>query len=439
MNWHILAFVILLCAAAVLLTGLAPALHAVWTSVNQRLNETGRGATSSAGTRRTRSLLVISEVALAMVALVGTGVLVRSFYYARTLDPGMDARNVACAKYYVETFCRTSEERRQFCVRLTERLRRMPGVAAASYSNFVPLEFGEGSATEVAVDGYAPAVGEAMRILNSSVSPGYFDVLRIPLLEGRDFREQDDPKTAPVMIVNQSFARRFFGNRSVLGRVVRAHGRSFTVIGLARDSSYRWLTEGGTPFFYTACRQLSGEEFWMAFFVRTTPPVGGAAEALGQEAVAIDPATRGSDFVPYQDWIGAALYPQRVAAMLVGVMGAISLLLSAVGLYSVLAFAVSQRIHEFGIRIALGAQPRHVLSTVLRQGMALTLAGLGAGALSALGVLKVSSAFLPKLKADEPTIFAASILLLSLVGFLASYLPARRATKVDPVVALRQE
>ncbi len=436
-NWHILAFVVLLCVAAAVLTGLAPALHSVRTSLNEHLNEGSRGSTPGASARRTRSLLVIAEVALAMVALVGTGVLVSNFHSARTLDSGMDARHVACAKYYVETFCRTREERRQFCVRLADRLREMPGVAAVSYSNFVPLEFGEGQDGDIAAEGYVPAAGESMRVISSSVSPGYFNVLGIPLLEGRDFREQDDRGTEPVVIVNQSFAQRFFGNQHAVGRKVRAGGQSFTVVGVVRDSKYRRLTEGRTPIFYMACRQTSGGEFWMAFFVRTTGPAMPAA--LARAAAAVNPATRGSEFVPYQEWIGAAIYPQRVAATLVGVVGVISLLLSSIGLYSVLAFAVNQRTHEFGIRIALGAQSRHVFSTMLRQGMTLTLAGLGAGTLGAGVVLKVSAAFLPKLRTDDPAIFGGAILILSLVGFLASYLPARRATKVDPMVALRQE
>jgi predicted permease len=438
-NWHILAFVILLCAAAAVLTGLVPALHSVRTSVNEHLKESSRGSTSGTGARRTRSLLVVSEVALAMVAVVGTGLLMRNFYHARTVDPGMDAHNVACVKYYVETFCRTREERRQFCVRLAARLREVPGVAAVSYSSFVPLEFGESQEDEIAVEGYVPPAGDAMRIGNTNVSPGYFNLLGIPLLEGRDFREQDDRGTAPVVIVNQAFAQRFFGNGRVVGRKVRAHGQSYTVIGLVRDSKYRRLMEGRTPFFYTACRQMSGGEFWMAFFVRTTGAGGGTVATLAREAAAVNPATRGSSFVPFQEWIGAAIYPQKVAATLVGVVGGISVLLSAIGLYSVLAFAVSQRMHEFGIRIALGARSRHVFSSMLRQGMALTLAGLAVGTLSALLVIRVSSAFLPQLRTDDPAILVGSIVLLCLVGFLASYLPARRATKVDPVVALRQE
>ncbi len=438
-NWHMLAFTTLICMAAAVLTGVAPGLQSIRTPVTEGLNESSRGSTSSAGAGRTRALLVVAEVALAMVALAGTGVLARSFYTARAIDPGMDAHNVACAKYYVATFCRTAEARRQFCQRLTEHLRALPGVEGVSYSNVVPLEYGDGSEAEVAVDGYVPAVGEPMRVIDSSVSPGYFNLLRIPLLEGRDFSEQDDPGAAPVIIVNQAFSRRFFGAGPAVGRKVRAGGLSLTVIGLVRDGKYRRLTEGAMPCVYTSSKQFSGGEFWMAFFVRTTRPLGGMLGALGREAAAVNPATRGSGFIPYQDWLEAALYSQRVTAMLVGIVGAISLVLSAIGLYSVLTFAVRQRTHEFGIRIALGGRSWDVLATMLRQGMLLTLSGLGAGTLIAVVVLRASSAFLPNVRTNDAAVFGGAMLLLTLVALLASYLPARRATKVNPMVALRHE
>jgi predicted permease len=439
LDWRILAFTILLCVAAAVITGLAPALHSIRTSMNDHLKENNRGTTSGAATRRTRALLVISEVGLALVALVGTGVFARSFYSARKINPGMDSHNVAIAKYYVETFCHTRDERTQFCVRLADRLRAVPGVKAVSYSTFIPLEFGEDQDAEMNVQGYAPAAGETMRGHGSNVSPGYFDPLRIPILEGRDFREQDDRGTAPVMVINQSFARRYFGGGPVLGRKVRVYGRWFTVIGLVRDIKYHRLTEGPTPYFYTAFRQNHGGEFWTAFFVRTSGPVERFQAALDREAAAVNPGARGSHFASYEDWAGASLYPERVAATLLGVVGAISLLLSAIGLYSVLAFMVSQRTHEFGIRIALGARSRHVLSTMLRQGMGLTMAGLGAGTVIALGLMRLAATFLPNLNIADPQVFAAAILVLTVVAFLASYLPARRATQVDPVEALRRE
>jgi len=438
-NWHTLGFTILLCMAAAVLTGIAPALHSVRTGVLEHLKESSRGSTAGPGATRTRSLLVIAEVALAMVALVGTGVFARSYYRARALDPGMDGHNVACAKHYVETFCRTADERRQFYLRLTARLRSVPGVEAVSYATFIPLEFGEGSESEVEVEGYAPAPAEPMRVRNSNVSPGYFDLLKIGLLEGRDFRDQDDRGTAPVMIVNEAFRRRFFGNGPVVGRKVRADGRWFTVIGLVRDSKYRRLAEGPTPFYYAASRQMSGGEFWVAFFVRTNKPLEGMLPLLARESAAVHPATRGSLVTPYEEWMGMALYSERVVATLVSAVGAICLVLSAIGLYGVLAFMVRQRTHEFGIRIALGGRSRDVLATMLRKGMALTLAGLAAGTLAALGALRVASSFVPKLRPDDLEVFAGAVLVLSVVTLLASYFPARRATKVDPAVALRHE
>jgi len=439
-NGHVLAFTIFICVLAAALTGVAPALHSIRSNVVEDLKDNSRGSTAGRSAGRTRSVLVVSEVALATVALVGTGVLTRNFFSARALDSGMDTHHVACAKYYLETFCRGEVDRRQFCSRLTERLRAIPGVRAVGYTNNIPLEFGNPVDGEISVDGYVPAPGESMRVAGSSVSPGYFDALGIPFVQGRDFRDQDQRGAAPVLIVNQAFQRRYFGTGTAVGRKVRGgSGPAFTIVGVVRDAKYRQLTESPIPFVYSSTLQFSGGEFWMAFFVRTVGPVAAMAPILRREAAAVNPATRGSGFENYDNWLEAALYSQRVAATLVGVVGGVCLLLSAIGLYSVLAFAVRQRTHEFGIRIALGGRPHHVFVTMLRKGMGLTLAGLAAGAVIALAVLKAASAVVGKLKSDDPLVFAAAILLLSLVAFLASYLPARRATKVDPMVALRHE
>ncbi|MBS1854442.1 MAG: ABC transporter permease [Acidobacteria bacterium] len=439
LNWHILVFTILLCMVAAVITGLAPALHSIRAGMNDRLKDSSRSTTAGRGARRTRSLLVIAEVALALVAVVGTGLFARAFFRIRAVDPGMDPHNVLAAKYYVETFCRTREDRTQFCLRLGERLRATPGVTAVSYSNFIPLEFGDDQDSEIEVEGYLPPAGRVARSYRGSISPGYFDVLRIPLLAGRDFREQDDRKSEPVMIVNQAFAQRFFGSGPAVGRKVRAYGRWLTVVGLARDIKYHRLTEGPTPYFYTPVRQTSGGEFWMAFFVRTNGPARNAITLLEREAAAVNPATRAGAFVPYEEWIGASMYAQRVSATLLGVIGAVALLLSAVGLYSVLAFAVSQRTQEFGIRIALGALPRHVLGVMLKQGLGLILAGLAAGSVLLLALVRLAASFVPALRIDDFQVFAGAVLLLGIVGMLASYLPALRATRVDPVVALRRE
>ncbi len=438
LNGDILGFTILLCAAAAIVTGLVPALHSVRANLNENLKESGRGSTSGAGLHRTRGLLVVCELALAFVALTGTGLLARSFQNARAIHPGLDARNVLFAQYHLATFCRTDEQRTQFCLRLHDRIQSLPGIAGVSYADTIPLTFGQSQRSEVQVEGYAPARGEDMRVSRATVAPGFLDVLRIPLLEGRDFTEQDDDRaTAPVMIVNEAFARRFFNGGSPLGRKVNAYGQSFTVVGLAKDSKYHTLMEQPTPHFYMACRQEHGGEFWIAFFIRTLGPSQWAAAAIRREAAAVDPNAGVADIVPFEETIAGAVYPQKVAATLLSVIGAVSLLLAAVGLFSVMSYAVSQRTNEIGIRMAMGAQPLHVLAMVVRQGMVLTAMGLAAGLAAALAATRLLSGMLVNMSATDPMILAGAALFLALMALLASYLPARRATKVDPIAALR--
>jgi predicted permease len=440
LNRDVLAFTILLCAAAAVLTGLVPALTSIRTNLADHLKEGGRSATAGSGTHRMRGMLVVSEVALALVALVGTGLFARSFQNARSINPGLDARNVVFTQFYLATFCHSVEERTQFCLRLRDRIASKPGVAAVSYANTIPLSFGNAPFTELGIEGYTPARGEDMRVMGATVSPGFLDTLRIPLLEGRDFTEQDDRGTNPVAIVNQAFAQRFFGGRSPIGRRIGGGGGQWvTIVGLARDSKYLALTEAPTPYFYVPYRQQHGEEFWTALFVRTTGPARDAAGMIRHEAAAIAPNAGVSEVIPFEGHLAVALYPQRVAATLLSVLGAAALLLAAVGMYGVLAYTVSQREHEFGIRMALGAQRRAVLGMVFRQSMILTGAGLLLGAAVAIAATRLASGLLVNVSAQDPLVFAGAALFLGLVALVASYIPARRATKVDPVVALRQE
>jgi predicted permease len=438
LNADILGFTILLCAAAAIVTGLAPALHSIRANLNEDLKESGRGATPGAGLHRTRGLLVICELALAFVALTGTGLLARSFQNARAIHPGLDARNVLVAQYQLATFCRTPEQRTQFCLRLHDRLQSLPGIAGVSYADNIPLSFGQSQRSEVQVEGYAPARAEDMRVSRATVAPGFLDVLRIPLLEGRDFTERDDDRaTAPVMIVNEAFARRFFDGRSPLGRRVYAYGQWFTIVGMAKDSKYHTLTEQPAPHFYMAFRQMHGGEFWIAFFIRTIGPSRAAVASIRREAAMIDPNAGVSEIVPFEESIAGAVYPQKVAATLLSVLGAVSLLLAAVGLYSVMSYATGQRTNEIGIRVAMGAQPRDVLAMVVRQGMVLTALGLAAGLAAALAATRLLSGMLVNVSATDPMILAGAALFLALMALAASYLPARRATQVDPIAALR--
>jgi len=433
-----LGFTVLLCCGGSLLTGLALAIHPVRGGMMDALKEGGRGGTSGVGQNRTRCLLVVSEVALALVALVGTALAWRSFQAARAIHPGFDAHNVLFAKYHLDTFAADEESRIQFCLRLRDRVSALPGISAVSFSDDVPLELGNSPVSEITVEGYTPAANEQMRVAGAMVAPHYFDVLRIPLIEGRDFTELDDRGHAPVVVVNHAFAQRFYKGGNPVGRRIRGDGDWATIIGEVADSKYRRLMEPQTPYAYTPYRQSHGDQFWMAFFIRTEGPSNGFIPAIQREATAIDANAGVSEIVPFADEIAGAVYAQKVAATLLGVLGAVSLLLAALGLYSVLAFSVSQRQHEFGIRLALGAKPSDVVRLVLRRGLALTAAGIALGTGISFFATQATAGLWVGVNSDDPVTLAGSALFLGAVALLASYLPARRATQVDPMITLRE-
>ena len=439
LNGDILAFAVLLCLILAVITGLAPALYSIRTDVSESLKESGRTGASSAGLHRARGFLVVAEVALAMVALVGLGLFTRSFMNARNMNPGFDPRNVLLVQYHLDTFCSSEEQRLQFTSRLRERLLTQPGIAAVGYGDDIPLALGDSRGAELQVEGYEPRRGEQVRAGNEIVSPGYFDALGIRLLAGRDFTEQDTSKTAQVAIVNQTFARRYFAGGDPVGHRIGGPGHWITVVGMVKDSKYRFLTEASIPYVYVPYSQWHGEQFWMAFFIRTLGPARDRIATVRREATGLEPASGAFPIMPFEDHVSEALFPQRVPAALLSVLGVMAILLAALGLYGVLAFAVGQRAQEFGIRVALGAQTRDVLGLVIRQGMLLTLAGLVVGAALALTAARLVSGMLVNLSATDPFILAGAGVFLTLVAFLATWLPARSATRLDPIASLRRQ
>jgi predicted permease len=283
------------------------------------------------------------------------------------------------------------------------------------------------------------------------VSQGYLPLMHIPLVEGRNFTVQDNENAPAVMIVNEAFVRRFFAGRNPIGTKIHGWGDWFRVVGVAKDSKYHYLGESTPAYFYVPFRQVFREDMNLAFYVRTKGDPENALQMLRAQARAIDPNVTVFDVAPLKEFIGASLYPQKVAASLMTVLGSIALLLAAVGLYSVMAYSVAQRTQEIGVRMALGAQPAHVLRMVVRQGLVLTSAGLVAGGALAIAlgraVASVSftnSAMGANAKllgggANDPLIYLAAAAFLCIVAALASYLPARRAASVDPMQALRTE
>ncbi|MEO8596093.1 MAG: ABC transporter permease [Candidatus Solibacter sp.] len=438
-NARVLLFTVLTCAATALLSGILPALFWFRSDINETLKEGGRSGSQGAQTHRTRNLLVIGEVALATLALIGAGLFVRSFQTARSIDQGFDTRNVLLARFYLSGSGFTAPQIQQFSQRLQDRLRAIPGVEAASYADYAPLGSNSGPYDQIEVEGYMPARTESMNVNRTQVSPGYFPLMRIPLLQGRDFRLDDalpgDPAKAPPIVVNQAFVHQYFGAGVALGRRVKSGRDWYTVIAVARDSKYFDVAEAPRPHFFLPFQGNTGQQLY--FFIRAAGQPAALAAGLRREVVAVEPRASSFDLMAFAEWTGVTLLPQKAAASLTAGLGLISLLIAGLGLYSVMAYAVTQRTQEIGIRMALGAQPRDVLGDILRRGLALTAIGLALGLFASLVVTRLIAGMLVRISATDPLTFLGGAAFLLLVSALASYIPARRATKVDPVIALR--
>jgi predicted permease len=438
LNGRILAFTALACLAAAGIAGAAPALLVFHSNLNEVLKDGSRGDTAGSASRRTRSLLVIAEVALATVALVGAGLFARSFSNIRAISPGFDAAHVLLGRFFIETAGYTGDEIQQFSLRLKARLLTAPEVEAVSYSTFVPLSSSAGPYNLIRVEGYTPPTGETTAVNRAMVAPGYFSTMGIPLLEGRDFSERDEPSTQPVMIVNQTFARRFFPSRSPVGRKVFASGQWCTVVGLARDSKYFSPAEAPSPHFYLAIRQFYKPTPELHFLVRTASDPAQTIPLLRRAVAETGPNAAAFHAVPLAEYTEVVTIGQKVAAHLMGALGLMCLLLAASGLYSVLSYTVTQRIPEIGIRIAVGARPRNVIGMVVGQGIKLAAAGLAVGLAAAFAASRLIANMLFQVDGADPTIFALAALFLCAVAVVAAWLPAYRATRIDPLQALRR-
>jgi len=437
LDGQVLAFTMALAFGVAILAGLAPALHASRANVNEMLKEGGRSETSGAHSHRLRGLLVTSEVALAVIALVGAGLFLKSFQTARAIDPGFKPEGVALARFDFSSAGYDARQTDSFCQRLREHLEREPGVTAVSYDDSAPLGFSGGNWETLEVEGYVPGPNENMKIYRDLVSPGYFDTMKIPLVEGRDFDLRDDATSLKVMIVNQEFVRRFLANRSVLGRQVHGWGEWFTIVGVARDSKYHRVSESPQPYFYIPIRQIFRPEYGLTFDVRTSASPNGAIAALRREASAIDPELTIFDAEPMTEYVAASLFGAKVAASLLSVLSGLGLLLAAIGLYSVMAYAVTQRTGEIGIRVTLGAQPSDIMRLVIRQGLAFAAAGLVVGSLAAAALARVVAAMLVGVGPADAEVFALAAAFTALVALASGAIPAWRALRVDPAVALR--
>jgi predicted permease len=438
LNPDTLGFTLLIAVVATLISGTAPVGLAVRSDLNEMLKEGGRGGTFGRHSHSLRSVLVFAEVSLATVALIGAGLFFRSFQNASGIQPGFDMSNVSASQFYLSYAGYSADEQRRFCRMLRQRMEGIPGVIGVTYTDYVPLGavVGTSMTNQVEVPGYTPAPDEQMLIHSATAPPGYFDLLHIPLLRGRDFTESDDETKPVVIILNQTFARRYFRGADPVGRSVKFGGTSATVVGMVKDSKYHVLTEAPIPFFYLPFRQGFAPGLNFSVLLKTAGDPMRLEPVLRREALALN-----QDAVfhttPMAELATASLYPLRVAAILLTVAGIVCVLLAGIGLYSVMSYAVSQRTQELGIRMALGAQPADVRGLMVWEGLRLTIPGLLAGAVAAALAARTVGGMLVEISSFDPLTFTGAVVFLALVAVLASYMPARRATRLDPMLALR--
>jgi len=425
---RVLAIAVLVTLATGVLFGLAPALQAGRQDVAAVLQ---RGGGSLRGARM-RSAFVVAQVAGSVALLIAGGVFLRALARADSADFGFDPRNVHVMAADLTVQRHSDAEAETFWLELQRRAAALPGVATAGVGTSTPMGF-RSSFVSFQVPG-----GELHRLIRfAAVSPGFFETLRIGLLEGRGFEPGDRQGALPVAVVNQAAARRFWPGRDALGQQLEAGDRALTVVGVVRDGEYSSPGTAVGPMVYLSFLQWRAKAATLV--VRTLPGAARVDRQVRALALALDPDLPLETNAPYEQVIGVSLLPGRVAAAVAGALGMLGLLLAAVGLFGVLSFVVSTRSREMGIRMALGASPRDVRALVLRQGVRLVAIGLMIGCPLALGGAFLVRGMLYGLSPADPLTYAAVAILLLAAGLLASYLPARRATAADPASVLRAE
>jgi predicted permease len=436
---RVLGFTLVISLLTGLVFGIIPAIKASGTDINEVLKTGGRGGALGWTRNRLRGLLVISEIALALVALVGSGLFLRSMQNAQQFNPGFESQNLFQLLFDLGALRYDADHGQQFFRDVIERAKAVPGVVKASVSsNGV---FGGGLAGTIFREGEQTDPNNRGTLVNfDDVTPGHFETMRIPLLSGRDFTDFDRENTTPVVVINEAMAKIVWPGQEALGKrfsIVIEPTRLLQVIGVVGTAVIGQIGEEPQPIAYVPMRQQYSPG--AALVVRTTgnpEPLLGAVRTQVQQ---IDKNLAFTNGQTVQQILGEGLWAARMGAALLGLFGALALILASIGIYGVLAYSVAQRTSEIGLRMALGAQPRQVLGLVLKQGMLLALVGATVGIAVALPVARMAAGLLYGVSTTDPLTYAGITLLLLCVALLACYLPARRATRIDPLVALRVE
>ena len=438
LDWRVMSFTLALSVFTGIVFGVIPALQSTKLNLVPALKD----ETSLAGHRRPRlrNALVVAQVALSLVLLICAGLIVRSLQQAQSLNPGFNPENAVMLSFDLGLQGYDQARGRAFSQQALDRVRALPGVEAAALSKWMPLTLTE-STTVVYVEGKTTQhLANLPSTIYCRVGPEFFRTMGVPLLAGREFAPQEREKEARVVIVNEAFARRFWPGENVIGKQFKfggAEGDPWQIIGLAKDGKYVSLGERPRLLVYQPL--LRDYSSLVNLVARTSSDPQTTLAAIRREVQSLEPTLPLYNVKTMQEHLSLPLFPARVAATVLGCFGLLALLLAAVGIYGVMSYSVAQRTREVGIRMALGAQRRAVLALIVRQGMSVALIGVGLGLALAFAATRLLADLLYGVSATDPLTFSIIALLLMMVALLACWVPARRATKVDPMIALRCE
>jgi predicted permease len=436
-DWRVLAFSALLALLAAVAFGLAPALRAARTDVTRVMRS---GGTYGASSRtRLQGALVAAQLATSLVLLVGALLFVNAVRAAGAADPGFSARALLLVDLRRAPGAESGPPAAGVARQVQERLAGAPGVESVSWASAVP--FGGGfSRRSMGVEGYRPADGEDMEFPYNVVGPAYFETMGVALARGRGFTAADRAESAPVVVVNEAFARKFWPGQDALGKRVSVRGGRppfAEVVGVARDGRYRSLTDAPRPYVYIPALQQRDEG--LALHVRTAGDPRAVLPAVRRAVAELAPGWELTPERTIEEHVAASLLPQRVASWVLGAFGGLALVLASVGVYGVVAYAAARRTREIGVRVALGASRGDVVRMVVRQNLGLVAWGVGVGLPLAWGAGRLLGSLLLGAGVASPLAFGAGTLFLVGTATLAAWLPARRAARVDPISALRTE
>ena len=434
-DWRVLALSAGVCVLSTLLFALVPALETSKLDLSGSLKSESGSVVGGSRRSQVRAGLVLLQVSLSFILLVGAVLLMQSLQRIRTGSPGFSTDGVLLTA--IDLFGSGYDEARarNFQDQLIDRVRNLPGIESAAYSRVTPFSYRTYFSAPITVDGYQSAPDEQPTVEYNQVSPGYFSTMGIPLVSGREFTDADNATSLPVAIVNEAMAAHYWPGQDAMGKRIQMKGQSMQVVGVAKLAKYSSILEPPKQLFYVPLRQQFSTT--VALNMRTAQDAGSVATALASEVHKLDPALSPYEVITMREQIVRSTWPQRIAVTLLGVFSGLALVLAGVGMYGVMSYVVSQGTRELALRMALGARASHLLRLVLSQGLTLTAGGIVLGAAAALGLTRLLGYLLYKVNPRDPVAFVSALAVMVVASLAACLLPAWRATRTDPVRALR--